>query len=95
MVRKQIIQQSETIQEEIPAEVVNKFDNDEQLVLEFINAGYDILQLQNSTIVHATKYDPIVTLDTGHVAGFYINNPNEEKYMDNSRQYQNRHNRFF
>ncbi|MFI5407017.1 MAG: hypothetical protein ACHQ1D_10965 [Nitrososphaerales archaeon] len=92
------LQQQEQVQEQqeqIPAELISKFDNDKQLVTEFLETGYTQEELLGSTITHPTRYDPIVTLDTGHVAGFYINNPNEEKYMDNSRLYKNRTNRFF
>lgn len=72
MVRKQIIQQSETIQEEIPIEVIRKFDNDRQLVQEFLSQGYSIEELQQSTICHPTRLDPLVRLSTGHVAGMWL-----------------------
>jgi LPS O-antigen subunit length determinant protein (WzzB/FepE family) len=94
MKTKQMIEQVQET-EQISEELVTKFDNDKQLVTEFLEAGYTQQELLGSEIIHATKYDPLVRLSTGHVAGFYINNPNEEKYMDNSRLYKNRTNRFF
>ena len=89
MVRKQIIQQSETIQEEIPVEVVRKFDNDEQLVREFMAEGYSIQQLEQSTILHPTRYDPIVLVDNKTI-GMWLDGG--KKYQENSRTYQNRFN---
>jgi hypothetical protein len=91
------IQKSQQTQEqelEIPSELISKFDNDEQLVREFIAEGYSISELQSSTITHPTRYDPMVVLGD-HTLGFWIDSPKEEKYMDNSRLYKNRTNRFF
>jgi hypothetical protein len=90
---KQIQEQQQ--QEPIPAELITKFDNDEQLVRQFLDQGYTISDLQSSTVTHPTKYDPIVTLESGQVAGFWIDSPNEQKFVDNSRVYQNRTNKFF
>jgi hypothetical protein len=87
MVRKQITQQSETIQEEIPVEVISKFDNDEQLVREFMAEGYSIQQLEQSVILHPTRFDPIVMLGD-HTLGFWMDGG--KKYQENSRTYQNR-----
>jgi hypothetical protein len=82
-------------QEQISEELVTKFDGDKQLVQEFLDQGYTVSELQNSTITRPTKYDPMVTLEDGRTAGFWIDKPLEGKYQDNSRLYQDRHNRFF
>lgn len=92
MVRKQIIQQSETIQEEIPAEVVRKFDGDKELVEQFLAEGNTIEELERSTVLHATKFDPLVIVD-GNTIGMWLNGG--KKYIDNSKTYQNRSNKFF
>lgn len=59
-------------QEQIPEELVQKFDGDRQLVEKFIGNGYTVEQLQNSTITHPTYTDPVCTLNTGKVAGFWL-----------------------
>jgi hypothetical protein len=91
MKSNKLLQQQEQQQEteQIPQELVEKFDNDKQLVQEFMEQGYSIEELQRTDIIHATKYDPIVMLD-GNVLGFYISKPSEMKWRDDSRTYQNR-----
>jgi hypothetical protein len=88
---KLLTQQQE--QEHIPSEVIGKFDNDEQLVREFMKEGYTIEELKMSTVTHPTKYDPICILEDGRTAGMWLDGG--KKYLDNSRTYQNRRNRFF
>jgi hypothetical protein len=80
-------QQQET--EQIPQELIQKFDNDKQLVQEFMEQGYSIEELQGSEIIHPTKFDPIVMLD-GNALGFWIDPPIKMRWKDNSRTYQNR-----
>ena len=87
-------QQQEQIQEEIPQELVEKFGDDRQLVQEFLEQGYSIEELQGSIITHPTKYDPLVTLDTGHVVGFWIER-SEMNYQYDQRKYHTRRDRFF
>ena len=85
-------QRSETIQkqEEIPAELISKFDNDEELVREFLSQGYSIDELKQSTISHPTRYDPMVSIGDKCI-GFWIDSPQEQnKYRNSSRIYQNR-----
>jgi len=77
-------------QELIPQELVEKYDNDKELVQQFIQEGYSITELQNASIVHATKYDPLVILESGETIGFYIEPPNRAKYNNDSRTYNNR-----
>jgi len=88
---KQIIQQSETIQkqEEIPTEVITKFDGDQELVQEFLSQGYSIDELKQSTITHPTRFDPMVSIGDKCI-GFWIDSPQEQKWRDDSRTYQNR-----
>ena len=83
-----LLTQQEQVQEEyIPSEVIGKFDNDEQLVREFMKEGYSISELKGSTILHATKYDPIVIVDNKTI-GMWLDGG--KKYQNNSRTYQNR-----
>ena len=66
-------QQQQQELEQIPAELISKFDDDKQLVQEFLSQGYSIEELQQSTISHPTKLDPLVTLEDGTtVAGMWI-----------------------
>jgi hypothetical protein len=74
-------------QETIPQELVEKFDGDKQLVQEFIKEGYSIEQLSSSTVLHATKFDPLVLID-GITIGMWLDGG--KKYQENSRTYQNR-----
>ncbi len=76
-------------QETIPAELISKFDNDKELVQEFISEGYSIQQLEQSSILHPTRYDPLVVLDDV-VLGMWLDGG--KKYQNNSRTYQNRFN---
>jgi len=86
----QVKQQTQE-QELIPQELVEKFDNDKQLVQEFMEQGYTVKELQASTILHATKYDPLVILENGFTAGMWLDSPQEQnKYRNSSRTYQNR-----
>lgn len=88
---KQIIQQQ--TQELIPPELVEKFDQDKELVQAFLDEGYTVKELQASTITHPTKYDPMVSIGDKCI-GFWIDSPREgeHKYRNNSRTYQNRFN---
>jgi hypothetical protein len=79
-------------QETIPAELISKFDNDKELVQEFISEGYSISELQASTVLHPTKFDPLVMIGD-RTAGMWLDGG--KKYQENSRTYQNRTNRFF
>ena len=85
----QVKQQTQE-QELIPQELVEKFDNDKQLVQEFMEQGYTVKELQASTITHPTKYDPMVSIGDKCI-GFWIDSPQEQnKYRNSSRTYQNR-----
>lgn len=88
MMNKTIQEQQQ--QEVIPTELVEKYDGDKQLVQQFIDEGYSVTELQNASIVHATKFDPLVVLDTGETIGFYISAPNKTKSKYDSRTYNNR-----
>lgn len=66
------LQQQEQEQEVIPAELIQKFDGDRELVQKFMDNGYTVEQLQSSTITHPTLTDPVVTLANGKVAGFWL-----------------------
>lgn len=66
------LQQQHTEQEQIPAELIAKFDNDKELIERFLANGYTIEQLSSSTITHPTLTDPVVTLANGKVAGFWL-----------------------
>lgn len=59
-------------QEQIPEELVQKFDGDKELVQKFLQNGHTVEQLQQSTITHPTKTDPVCTLNNGKVAGFWL-----------------------
>ena len=83
---KLLTQQQET--EQIPEELVQKFDNDKELVQEFLNEGYSISELQNSQILHPTKFDPICILEDGRTIGMWLDGG--KKYQENSKTYQNR-----
>jgi hypothetical protein len=87
MKTKMIEQVQET--EQISPELITKFDGDKQLVEQFLDAGYTQEELQQSSIIHPTRYDPMVVLGD-HTLGFWIDSPKEEKWMDNSRLYQDR-----
>lgn len=65
-------QQEQEQQQTIPAELVQKFDGDLELVEKFLKNGYTMEQLQNSTITHPTYSDPVCTLKDGKVAGFWL-----------------------
>ena len=84
---KLFTQQQET--EQIPQELVEKFDNDKQLVQEFLSQGYSIDELKQSTITHPTRFDPMVSIGDKCI-GFWIDSPKEMKWRDDSRTYQNR-----
>ncbi len=84
---KLLIQQTQEQELEIPEEVISKFDGDKQLVQEFIKEGYSIDQLSSSTVLHATKFDPLVLID-GVTIGMWLDGG--KKYQNNSRTYQNR-----
>src|SRR5688500_20055016 len=85
MVKQMIEQQTE--QHEIPQELIQKFDGDRQLVEQFMEEGYTEADLSTASIVHATKFDPIVILENGYNAGFYIETTNRAKYEYDSRTY--------
>lgn len=59
-------------QEVISPELVQKFDGDRQLVEKFLDNGYTVSQLEESIITHPTYTDPVCTLKTGKVAGFWL-----------------------
>ena len=73
-------------QEMIPQELIQKFDDDKQLVQEFLEAGYSVEELQGSIITHPTKFDPLCTLTNGHVAGMWIER-SEMNYQYDERTY--------
>ena len=76
--------QKQTQQETIPQELVEKFDNDEELVRQFINEGYTQQELLSSTVTHPTKFDPVCTLQDGITqAGIWL-------YSDNNHNTNNR-----
>ena len=83
------IQKTQQEQEQIPAELVEKFDGDKQLVQEFMAEGYSIEQLSSSTVLHPTKFDPIVMIGDKTI-GMWLDGG--KKYQNNSRTYQNRFN---
>ena len=62
-------QQSEVI---ISEELVKKFDGDEELIAKFLSNGYTVQQLEQSQITHPTATDPVVTLNNGKIAGFWL-----------------------
>lgn len=78
-----------TQQETIPQELITKFDGDKQLVQEFLSQGYTVAELQGSQITHPTKFDPLCTLETGHVAGMWIEST-QKNHRYNDRTYQTR-----
>lgn len=78
--QKQEQQQQET--EQISPELISKFDDDKQLVQEFLNQGYSVEELQGSVITHPTKYDP-VCLVNGESIGMWL-------YSDNNHNTNNR-----
>ena len=90
MNKLQNIQQEQQQQETIPQELIQKFDGDKQLVEQFMKEGYTQADLSTASIVHATKYDPLVVLENGETAGFYISAPNKAKHKYDSRTYNNR-----
>lgn len=59
-------------QEQISPELVKKFDGDKELVQKFMDNGYTAEQLEQSTITHPTNTDPVCTLRSGKVAGFWL-----------------------
>ena len=59
-------------QEQISEELVKKFDGDKELVERFMEHGYTAEQLEQSTITHPTYTDPVCTLRSGKVAGFWL-----------------------
>lgn len=65
-------QQNQEQQEIISPELIAKFDGDRQLVEKFIQNGYSVEQLEQSTITHPTATDPVVTLKDGKIAGFWL-----------------------
>lgn len=71
---KQKIQEQEL---EIPNELLMKFDDDEQLVREFLDQGYTQQELLSSTVTHPTRFDPVCTLEDGQQAGIWL-------YFDNN-----------
>ena len=81
------VQKQQEQQEVIPEELISKFDNDEQLVREFMAEGYSIEQLSSSTILHATKFDPLVMIGDETI-GMWLDGG--KKYMDNPRTYEDR-----
>ena len=66
----QLQEQQQT--EQIPEELVQKFNGDRELVQKFMNNGYSTEQLSESIITHPTYTDPVVTLKNGKVAGFWL-----------------------
>lgn len=74
-------------QETIPAELVEKFAGDKQLVEQFMAEGYSIQQLEQSTILHPTRFDPLVMIGDKTI-GMWLDGG--KKYQENSRTYQNR-----
>lgn len=86
---KLLTQQQE--QETIPQELVEKFAGDKQLVEQFLAEGHTIEQLQGSTILHPTKFDPIVIIGD-RTAGMWLDGG--KKYHENSNKYEYRNNRF-
>ncbi len=79
--------QKQQEQEVIPAELITKFDNDKELVQQFLAEGHTIEELQGSTILHPTKFDPIVMIGDKTI-GMWLDGG--KKYQNNSRTYQNR-----
>lgn len=54
-------------------DLVEKFDNDPELVEKFVNdGGYPPDDLRKSNIKHPTDKDPLVELEDGTVAGMWI-----------------------
>jgi len=83
---QEIIQESQQTQEIIPKELIEKFSDDEELVRQFLSEGYSLEQLEQSTITHPTRYDPLCTLNNGHVAGMWIERT-EMRYQYDERRY--------
>lgn len=70
----------ETIQKQqelIPQELIQKFDGDKELVQEFLEQGYTQEDLTKSSVIHATKMDPLCVLEDGTNAGMWL-------YADNN-----------
>ena len=82
-------QEQQSEQETIPQELIQKFNNDEQLVQEFLEQDYTMAELQGSTITHPTRYDPLCTLEDGTVAGMWIEST-EKNHKYNYRTYKTR-----
>ena len=86
MLQQQQVQE----QEQIPEKLIAKFDNDKQLVQEFLGQGYSQEELLKSSILHPTKMDPLCTLENGQHAGIwlYANNSHRSntgvKYSDDT-----------
>jgi hypothetical protein len=68
----QQFQQEQQQTEQIPEELVQKFDGDRELVERFMANGYTTEQLAQSSITHPTYTDPVCTLTDGKVAGFWL-----------------------
>lgn len=81
MKSNKLLQQQEQNQEtrQIPQELVEKFDNDAQLVDEFLDQGYTVDELLSSTVTHPTKLDPVCTLQDGQQAGIWLYKDNNTK----------------
>jgi hypothetical protein len=67
-----MVKQIQESQEQISPELLNKFDNDEELIRQFLDQGYSIGELSTATILHPTELDPVVIIKGGHVAGFWL-----------------------
>lgn len=80
---------AEQKQEQVTEQLVHKFDDDKELVTEFVKQGYTPDELQKADITHPTKFDPIVELETGFVAGFWIEDK-EDNHGYTSRTYKTR-----
>ena len=51
----------EQVQEEIPAELVKKFENKQ--IAEMVHKDYSVAEMQRMVIVHPTRSDPVALLD--------------------------------
>lgn len=75
MNNKTITKQVQEQQEVIPQELTKKFDNDEELVKQILSQGYTIEELQNSSIIHPTRMDPVCLVNGEPIAiWLYSNN---------------------
>lgn len=62
-------------QEVIPQELIQKFDNDKELVQQILEQGYSVEELLTSQIVHPTRMDPVCLVNGEPIAiWLYSNN---------------------